>query len=144
MPTKNEGCDATARAPSSRFLATAGAGALALLLAAGGCAVGSAGNPGPFERAEAGDQRVSVHVRNLNFSEATLWAVSRGGRQRLGVVGGKGDAVYTIPWRSSQPMQIEIDLLAGPRCTTEPLEVDPGDSLDVQIEVSLDSQPNCR
>ena len=106
--------------------------------------MGSAGNPGPFDRAEAGEQRVSVHVRNLTFSEATLWALSRSGRQRLGIVSGKGDAVYTIPWRTSQPMQIEIDLRAGPRCTTEQLQVDPGDALELQIELSLSNQPNCR
>lgn len=111
-----------------------------------GCGAGAAGpTPGdPFSAASDGPRTVTIHVRNLNFSQATLWAVSRGGRQRLGVVGGKEDAVYRIPWTFPQPMEIEINLLAGPRCTTEALEVDPGDILEVQIEIDLSRQPGCR
>jgi len=119
--------------------------ALGAISVAAGCGgIGQQLDPGPFERAQAGEQRVSIHVTNLNFSEATLWAVTRGGRDRLGTVGGKGDAVYTLPWNIPQPLQIEIDLLAGPRCMTAPLEVDPGDQLDLQIELDLGRQPNCR
>jgi len=117
---------------------------LALSLSA--CA-GGAGGPAPgdpFSAASDGPRTVSIHVRNLNFSQATLWAVSRGGRQRLGVVGGKEDAVYRIPWTFPQPMEIEINLLAGPRCTTEALEVDPGDVLELQIEMDLSRQQGCR
>lgn len=119
--------------------------ALALALAASGCAGGQTpqGGGGPFAAAADGPRTVTIHVTNLNFNEARLWAVSRGGRERLGVVGGKGDAVYRISWPVSEPMQIEIDLLAGPSCVTEPLEVDPGDDLELQIAVDLSQQPNC-
>lgn len=118
--------------------------ALTLAFLASGCAGG--GTPtsdGPFAAAADGPQTVSIHVRNLNFSEARLWAVSRGGRQRLGVIDGKGDAVYRITWAVAEPMQIEIDLLAGPRCLTEPMTVDPGDDLELQIQMDLSRQPGC-
>lgn len=124
------------------------AGLIAVIAAAvlAGCGAGAPGpsTADPFSAASDGPGTVSIHVRNLNFSQATLWAVSRGGRQRLGVVGGKADAVYRIPWTFPQPMEIEIDLLAGPRCTTEALDVDPGDILELQIEPDLSRQPGCR
>ncbi|MEX2466266.1 MAG: hypothetical protein WD995_05115 [Gemmatimonadota bacterium] len=117
----------------------------ALALVVTGCAGGQlqSDGGGPFAASADGPQTISIHVRNLNFSEATLWAVSNSGRQRLGVIGGKGDNVYRITWDFSQALQVEIDLLAGPRCTTEPLQVDPGDTLDLQIEVNMQRQFSC-
>jgi hypothetical protein len=117
--------------------------AISMLMAAAGCAAMGLGAQDPF----AGDgerELVRIHVRNLNFSEANLWAVSPSGRRRLGTVTGKGDAVYTIPWNFSERLQIEIDLLAGPRCITDPLIVDPGDELQLQIEVQLAEMSRCR
>lgn len=105
----------------------------------GGAAVGS----DPFGSATDGPQVVNLHVTNLNFNEARLWAISMEGRQRIGVIGGKADAVYRLPWNFSQPLRIEIDLLAGSRCTTEPLNVDPGDELRLQIEMDLSRQAGC-
>lgn len=117
----------------------------ALVVAAGACAQGGRPIQGdPFSASGDGPQTITIHVRNLNFSDATLWAVSRSGRQRLGVVTGKGDAVFRTSWTFPQPLQIEIDLLAGERCITEPLDVDPGDDLDLQIEMELYRQPGCR
>jgi hypothetical protein len=98
----------------------------------------------PFSASSDGPQTITIRVRNLNFSEARLWAISRSGRERLGVIGGKADGVYRIGWNFSQPLQVEIDLLAGPRCTTEPLEVDPGDEIDLQIELDLSRMMGCR
>lgn len=120
--------------------------ALAVALLATGCGGGSmatSSGGGPFAAASDGPRTISIHVQNLNFNDATLWAVSNSGRQRLGVVGGKGDAVYRIPWTFPQRLQIEIDLLAGSRCTTEPLQVDPGDSLELQIQLDLSMQRHC-
>jgi hypothetical protein len=120
---------------------------LAFALLVAGCGGGqmiSGGGGGPFAAAEDGPQTISIHVQNLNFNDATLWAISPGGRQRLGIVGGKNDAVYRISWNTPQTLQLEIDVLAGSRCTTEPLQVDPGDSLDLQIQIDLAMQQRCR
>lgn len=119
---------------------------LALMLAVGMSACAGSGpnlNADPFEAASEGPRTISIHVTNLNFQEARLWAVSTSGRQRIGVVGGKADAVYRIPWDFSQPLQVHIDLLAGPSCTTESLIVDPGDELQLQIEVDLARMTYC-
>jgi len=118
---------------------------LALALMVSGCGAGqmSSNGGGPFAAAADGPQTISIHVQNLNFSDATLWAVSQSGRQRLGIVGGKGDAVYRIAWTVPQALQIEIDVLAGSRCTTEPVQTDPGDSLDLRIQMDLATQQRC-
>ena len=119
---------------------------LSLALLATGCGGGSMATQsggGPFAAAADGPRTVSIHVQNLNFNDATLWAVSPSGRQRLGVVGGKGDAVYRIPWTIPQTLQIEINVLAGSRCTTQPLQVDPGDTLELQIQLDLSMQQRC-
>lgn len=118
---------------------------LALALFISGCGAGqmSPNGGGPFAEAADGPQTISIHVQNLNFNEATLWALSPAGRQRLGVVSGKGDAVYRIAWNIPQPLQIEIDVLSGSRCTTEPVQADPGDSLDLRIQVDLATQQRC-
>ncbi len=117
---------------------------IALTLGLSACAGSSPNlNADPFEAATEGPRTISIHVTNLNFQEARLWAVSSAGRQRIGVVGGKADAVYRISWDFSQPLQVEIDLLAGPSCTTESLIVDPGDELQLQIEMDLARMSYC-
>lgn len=92
----------------------------------------------------AGSGQIRIEVINRNFSDATLWAISRSGRQRLGIVTGKTDASFTLDWDFPQPLQIEIHLLAGERCVTAPLQVDPGDVLELQIEVELRRSAFCR
>jgi hypothetical protein len=41
-------------------------------------------------------------------------------------------------------MYIEIDMLAGPKCFTEELPVDPGDVLELQIASVFSSTAACR
>lgn len=111
----------------------------------GGCA--SPGGPSggdPFTTG-AEDQEIQIKIVNLNFLDATVWALIAGGRrQRLGVVSGKREAVFTLPWRFSEPLSLEFDLVAGPRCITENLTVDPGDLLELQIASDISRQPGCR
>lgn len=105
------------------------------LLATAGCATGSPQRTGsPFSDDLRERNEVRIHVQNHNFSDATLWTLVRDGqRKRLGVVTGKSDEVFTFPWRFSEPLRIEFDMVAGPRCTTENIQVDPGDTLELQI-----------
>jgi hypothetical protein len=108
------------------------------------CASGSGGGS-PFgdDLAERGE--IEIKVVNLNFRDATVWALIGGsGRQRLGTVTGKGDEIFTLPWTFSEPLRIEFDLLAGPRCYTESLVVDPGDLLELQIASNAAADPSCR
>jgi len=104
---------------------------LAALLAVASCASAS-GAPGPSRQ---GGDEIHIDVLNHNFSDATIWAVAREAkRNRLGVVTGKTDASYVLAWDFVQPLRLEIDLLAGPRCLTRAIDVDPGDVLQLEIQ----------
>jgi hypothetical protein len=101
------------------------------------------GRESPFSGFGVGEE-IRIEVRNLNFSDATLWAIGDGRRRRLGVVIGKQGATFTIPWRITQTLAIEIDLLAGVRCTTRELTTAPGDIIEVQIDLELRRSEFCR
>lgn len=115
---------------------------LPLLLS--GCAAGGQGSVNPF--LNGGDRQIHIKVLNQNYYDATIWAVVRGARQhRLGVVAGKMDEEFTMSWKSSEPLQFEIDLLTGStRCLTDPLMVDPGDILELQIAADFGQMRGCR
>lgn len=98
--------------------------------------------PGLFGERRA-RPNIRIDVTNLNFQDATLHALRGGERHRLGTVNGKGSATYTLEWRTPMPLQIEIDLLAGGRCTTRAVTVDPGEQIDLQIEVDIRRQADC-
>lgn len=109
-------------------------------------ACSSTASPGtvtPFTDAVA-DRSVEIIVDNRNWSDARLYAIRRGGRTQLGVVGGKAQRTFTIDWPIPETMQIEISMLAGPRCYTDTLPVDPGDVLDLQIAVVFNQTSACR
>jgi hypothetical protein len=110
-----------------------------LVISSAGC---KAIAPGLFGERRA-RPTLRIDVTNLNFQDATLHALRGGERHRLGTVTGKGSATYTIEWRTPQTFQLEIDLLAGGRCTTRAVTVDPGERLQLQIEVDLRRQIDC-
>ena len=97
----------------------------------------------PFTREPVGEQTIRIRVQNDNFMDARLYAVGLSKRYRLGVVTGKQQAVLAIPWDFSEPLRIEIDLLAGPKCTTRTIEADPGDTFDLRIESVLPGSAAC-
>ena len=115
---------------------------LLLLFLSLGCAGGPPPSETPFE-GDARDRSIRIFVTNLNFMDATLWALTPGTRVKLGVVTGKRQGVFTLPWRFSTDLKIEIDILAGPRCTTEPLPVDSGDDIELIIDVEMLNSPLC-
>ena len=99
-----------------------------------GCASSSTAGSGmePFTDTGA-DDTITVIVQNRNFADARLYVLRRGARQSLGVVSGLGDEEFTLDWSFSEPIQIEIDMVAGPSCTTREIQADPGDVLELQI-----------
>ena len=98
----------------------------------------------PFTTSTERPDSVRLEVQNLNFSDARLYAIRDGQRITLGRVGGKQDAQFTIPWRFNQDLRIEINLLAGPTCVTERLQVDRGDILELQISAVFSQSTFCR
>ncbi len=117
---------------------------LVLVLGVASCASpGSADNP--FVGATSA-RRIHVKVRNDNFYDATIWAVVNGARQRkLGTVPGKHETDFTMMWTVSRTLQFDIDLLTGNMaCRTQPMVVDPGDDLDLQITSDFGQIRGCR
>ena len=97
----------------------------------------------PFTRDPVAEHTIRIHVQNDNFMDARLYAVGTASRRPLGVVTGKQQAVLEIPWDFSEPLRIEIDLLAGPKCITRTINADPGDILDLRIESVLSTSAVC-
>jgi hypothetical protein len=102
----------------------------------------------PFGQSEdvfgRSDAPVTINVKNNNFSDATLWLVTRGNRVQLGTVTGKMERSFTA--RVSTPADVwyvEIDLIGGDWCRTEELDVDPGDVLDLFVAVDVSNMPGC-
>ena len=111
---------------------------LALCALVAGCAHGAAADP--FEGAR---RPIRIDVRNLNFSDASVWAVYRAERIRLGTVTGKSESSFQLPWKGTQPMHMEIDLVAGERCVTDELTVGEGDIFYLEIAVKISEMDNC-
>ena len=107
---------------------------LTVLLALTSCATSAGGREGR-EAAWRRDGEIRIDILNHNFSDATIWVfVSNAQRERLGTVTGKTDESYVLPWDFTQPLSLEIKLLAGPRCLTRSIDVDPGDIMQLEIQ----------
>lgn len=87
---------------------------------------------------------IELRVRNLNFNDARLYALSGGSRRRLGQVTALSDEILKIPWQFTDRLRIEIDLVTGPSCVTREFMVDPGEILELQIESRFDPTGLCR
>ncbi len=111
---------------------------LAAILLLVGCASGQGNEDNPFsdEFTTRGGQ-IELVVSNVNFQDATLTAFHQAGRQRLGVVDGKGSRRFTMDWEGTRDLQIQIDLLSSVSYLTPPLSVSIGDVLRLQIETVL-------
>ena len=107
------------------------AGALGALL--GGCAGGPQPDSGP---------PVVVQVQNNNFQDATVYIIREGERRRLGVVVGKTDDAFAIPWRPNFIMRLEVRFLGGGACATRDLIMEPGQRfvLALQPDIRVDQE----
>jgi hypothetical protein len=116
--------------------------ALALLLS--GCAGGPRPGESPFEEGGGGgSQQIRLRVRNANFYDATITAIGDATQRRLGVVGGNQTSVFTMPWEFASGLRVRVDLLAGPSCITDTLQVNPGDDIEFQIPPNLGQSGFC-
>ena len=123
------------------FRATAAVVATLGVIAATACA--SAAKTAPLFGERTTDKlEVKLEVANNNAKDATLHSIEDGSRRKLlGTVTGKGTGSFTLPWSNMMNLQIEIDFLAGGRCTTRAIVAKPGDVLDLQI--GLDDSSAC-
>ena len=114
-------------------------GMIVLSALVGGCAKNAASDPygGP-------NRPIRIDILNRNFNDASVWALYRAERIRLGTVTGKSDGSFRLPWRGAEPVVMEIDLVGGERCVTEALTVDEGDILYLEIQLELSLMEECR
>lgn len=82
---------------------------------------------------------VTLHVKNQNFYDATLYLIWRTGRRfRLGSVGGNGERDFSFRWEAND-LWVEIHLLSVEGSyQTPPMAVDKGDELELVVEPGLD------
>lgn len=136
-------CDPPFRTPIRQWgLAPALGVVLIASLAASAC--GTLGLANPFGGSSSGESSVTVEVQNRNFADATIHVLRGSERIRLGIVSATEDRTFTVAWRFSMPMRVNIRLLAGGECITDDLIVDPGDRLFVEVPPDLSSDPDCR
>ena len=106
-----------------------------------GAGVGCSNSRSPF--VDQADGRINIEVVNLNFQDATVYALWRGERRRLGVVTIGRDGRFILPWPTSYELRFEIDLLAGINCTTRPIRADPGDVILLEIRGQMIPSLDC-
>ncbi|MBM4183072.1 MAG: hypothetical protein FJ207_02470 [Gemmatimonadetes bacterium] len=121
---------------------------LAAGLAATATACGRTGRPlagsDPFAPGGVVAADIRIRVRNQNFYDASLTAISDTGERRLGNVGGNSSAVFTTPWSFTSSLRIQIDLLAGPSCVTDVITVSPGETVNLDIPPDFRTATTCR
>ena len=86
---------------------------------------------------------IRIDILNRHFSDASVWAVFRAERIRLGTVTGKSDGTFQLPWKGTEPVYMEIDMVGGERCVTDVLTADEGDIFYLEIQPELSSMPEC-
>lgn len=90
-------------------------------------------------RVGSGGGSIQLRVTNLGFNDATLTAITTGTRTRLGVVPGKANQNFTIPWETLQELRVQISVLAGGNHTTSTVTVNPGERVELLIQENLRS-----
>lgn len=96
-----------------------------------GCAMLTANAPNPFETPAATDE-IEILVRNLNFSQVTVYTARAGSGRRLGIVPGKGEATFKLRW-TLPDIRLRLKPLAGREFFTETLTVAPGELLELIV-----------
>ncbi len=109
-----------------RLIGTSG---VVMVLAA--CSLGGGGADDEFAPEPA--QEIMLEVRNQNFYDATLYAVSGSERVRIGYVGGHATETFSFRW-TQLDLRIEVSLLSVGSFFTESMPVDRGDVLELVIE----------
>ncbi len=115
-----------------RFTLILALGALTAVL--GGCASGPPPESGP---------PVVVEIQNNNFQDATVYAIREGERRRLGVVVGKTDETFGIPWRPNFTLRLEVRFLGGGACATRIIPMEPGQRYVLALQPDLRVDQEC-
>ena len=112
-------------------------GTVLMLMVVTGCAAGT--RPDPMAGRGGGASTIQLRVTTLGFNDATLTALTTGSRSRLGVVSGKANQTFNIPWSGLQELRVQISVLAGGDYTTPSVTVNPGERVELLIQENLRS-----
>jgi hypothetical protein len=85
---------------------------------------------------------VSVEVENHNWSDITVYLVTSGLPQRLGMVTAQGNANFAFPSQrlnTASNVRLRALPVAGEAYTTEPILVQPGQAIMWTLENDLDT-----
>jgi hypothetical protein len=107
---------------------------LVLALSVGACAAGSPGSPtrvDPFSGAGDTDE-VRLTVQNMDFRDASVYAIWNGVKRRVGSVTGMTSETFRMRWQSEE-IQLEVDFVGGGGYVSERVPVTQGDHLDFVI-----------
>lgn len=104
-----------------------------LIVLCSACAGSRALNPFDPSAPTGIDHRIRIEVQNLNFNDATVFAMRGGQRIRVGRVTGKMDQAFPIDWNVAQPIGFEVDVVGGRSCRTGQVLVEPEGRVWVSI-----------
>jgi len=109
-----------------------------LLLAATACASRGAG------AGALSGPPIVVEVRNNHFNDGTVIAVRDGERLRLGIVTGKTDQSFSIPWGPNMNLRLEVAFIGDGACATGDLQMEPGQRYLLELQPDIRVNPECR
>ena len=115
-----------------------GAFVLAMGFALAGCA--GSGNQGTSEAMgtpEAAGTGVQLTVKNEQRTEAVIWVLIDGSRQRLGQVRAYDEGTFLIPMDRTRMLRMEFQIYGGPTCLTREVSRQPGQSASYTIPTDI-------
>jgi hypothetical protein len=88
---------------------------------------------GPMLGRSRSKEPVLLTVQNNRFEDAAIYAVWRGAKKsRVGLAIGTTSTTFEFPW-VTDIVELQVDFIAADGYTVEPIEVSPGDHLDLVI-----------
>ena len=119
-------------------LAPHGLIAVSSIIVAAACATGGSRGVDPDA------PPIVLEVRNNNFQDATIFFARDGERQRLGIVTGKTDQTFAIPWGPNMILILEANFIGGGYCSTGEIQMEPGQRFVLQLQPDLRVNIDCR
>lgn len=110
-----------------------------MLSAAPGCGFHSSHPPGA--KGSAARSEVAVEVENHNWSDITVYLITSGLPQRLGMVTALGNASFVFPahrLNTTSGLRLRALPIAGTPFTSETILVQPGQAITWTLENDLD------
>ena len=98
------------------------------------CATGSSAEDpfGPSGR--SGPQSIGLFVENDNAEDVVISVVSADGVQMAATVAPQTSQTFRVEWRRPRDLRVRIEILAGPRYTTNTLGgVQPGERVELWV-----------